>query len=62
MNKNKINWQTKPKQDIENRIVVIRGEEAVGRVDWVKGINCMVTDGSSTSGGEYAVVFTEVEI
>lgn len=29
----------------ENRVVVIRGGEAEGRVNWVKEINSMVIDG-----------------
>ena len=32
--------------DIENRIVVTRGEGADKRVKWVKGINNMVMDGN----------------
>ena len=28
----------------------------------VKGINCMVTDGNRTFGGEHPVAYTEVKI
>lgn len=31
--------------DTENKVVVIRGERAWGRMKWVKGINCTVMDG-----------------
>ena len=35
------------------------GEETAKRV---KGINCMVTDGNRTFGGEHPIVYTEVKI
>jgi len=38
----KINEQTKLKHiDIENRLVVTRGEGAVGRAKWIRGVNSM---------------------
>lgn len=46
----------------ENRVVVIRGGEAEGRVNQVKEINSMVIDGKKSFGGEHAVGFTEVAI
>ena len=35
------------------------GEETAKRVE---GINCMVTDGNRTFGGEHPVAYTEVKI
>ena len=32
--------------DTENRLVVTRVEEGWGWAKWVKGVNCMVTDGN----------------
>ena len=46
--KQKINEQTKPKEnkhtDTENRIVITREEGPGGRLEWVKGVTCMVMD------------------
>ena len=68
----KINEQTKPNKnkhiDIENRVVVTReegmwqGRRGEGSAKWVKEINSMVINGNYMFGGEYTVVYTEVEI
>ena len=42
-------------------MVVTRGEGGGRRVMVVKGPMCTVTDGNWTFGGEYVVVYTEVE-
>ena len=66
--KQKRNGQTnQTKQvDTENRVVVTRAEGpgaggvgGRGDVKWIKGVNCMVTDGNSIL---VTVVHTEVEI
>ena len=34
----------------------------MGRVAWVKGVNCIVIDRNKIFGGEHIVVYTEVGI
>ena len=53
--------QTKQKHtDIESRVLVTRGKKEWKESEWVKGVNCMVTGGNYTFGGEYpSVVYTE---
>ena len=38
------------------------GKQGGGRAKWVKGVNCMVTDGNYTFGGEHAMVYAEVKL
>lgn len=47
---------------MENRLVVTIGEGGGRRAKWVEGMNGMATDRNETSGGEHAVVYTEVEL
>ena len=43
----KINKQKQDKHvDTKNTVVVTIGEGLGSRVKWVKGVNCMVTDGN----------------
>lgn len=32
--------------DMDNRLVVTRGEGGRGRAKWIKGVKCMVMDGN----------------
>ena len=42
--------------------MVTRGERAGGRAKWVKGVNCIVTNGNYIFGGEHIIGYTEVDI
>lgn len=45
--------------EAENKLVVIRGEGVTAKR--VKEVNCMVTNGNQTLGGEHTVVYIAVE-
>ena len=60
--KNKINKQTKQLIDTENRLVVVRGEEAWGLGKIGDGVNCMLTNGKQIYCGDQFVVYTKIEL
>ena len=39
--------------DRKSLVMMTRGEGREGGLKWVKRVNCMVTDGNSTFGGEH---------
>lgn len=52
----------KTNSEADHRLVVTRGEGGGGRAKWVKEVNCKVTNGNQTCGGEHAVVYGDVEL
>lgn len=54
-------WSVKNKKSVNKsnqtcrcRVLVARGEGVVGRIKWVKGISCMMTDGTLNFCGDIA--------
>ena len=43
-------------------MVVIRRERVSGQVKFIKGLNCVVTDGNQSFGGDHTEGHTETEV
>ena len=54
--------QTKTKSHTDNRMEVTKGKAGGRRVNWVKGVKCMVTEGNHTQRCEHAVEYIDIEL